>query len=66
MSTEIKPNIGRALPVALTEAGRSLLDQADGIVLDVDDRMTADLAPDDVRRLASLLTTCVRNLRSCR
>lgn len=39
------PSTGRALPIALTAAGRSQLDRADGIVLDVDDRMTADLAP---------------------
>ncbi|SFN44902.1 hypothetical protein SAMN05421805_104394 [Saccharopolyspora antimicrobica] len=48
--------------MTLTEQGRALLDEADGIVLDADDRMTAGLAHADVRRLAELLTACAENL----
>lgn len=57
-----RPDGGRALPVTLTEAGRSLLGQADEIVFAVDDRMTAGLSAEDVRRLEAMLTTCVQNL----
>ncbi|GHF53404.1 DNA-binding MarR family transcriptional regulator [Amycolatopsis bartoniae] len=57
-----RPTSGRALPVTLTEDGRSLLVQAQEIVLDVDDRMTAGLAPAEVRRLVSLLEVCAQNL----
>ncbi|MDA3646455.1 MarR family transcriptional regulator [Saccharopolyspora indica] len=57
-----QPTTGRARPVTLTERGRALLDEADGIVLDTDSRMTAGLAHADVRRLAELLTACAENL----
>ncbi|MGW1677970.1 MarR family winged helix-turn-helix transcriptional regulator [Saccharopolyspora sp. NPDC002376] len=57
-----RPTSGRARPVSLTDRGRALLDEANGIVLAVEDRMTADLAPDDVRQLAALLSTCVASL----
>ncbi len=57
-----RPTAGRALPITLTEAGRSRLDRADRIVLDVERRMLADLPPDEVDRLATLLAACARNL----
>ncbi|MDI3405014.1 MarR family winged helix-turn-helix transcriptional regulator [Streptomyces cavernicola] len=53
---------GRALPVTLTAEGRALLDRADRIVLDVEERMIADLPSDDVGRLATLLADCARKL----
>ncbi|QIS19752.1 MarR family winged helix-turn-helix transcriptional regulator [Nocardia terpenica] len=56
------PTIGRALPVTLTPGGRSLLDRADAIVFDVEARMLTGIPSKDVRRLASLLTTCLGNL----
>jgi len=62
VSVATRPTARRALPITLTDTGRSLLDQADSVVLDVEERMTADLAAGDVRRLASLLTACIRNL----
>ncbi|MGI8334355.1 MarR family winged helix-turn-helix transcriptional regulator [Actinomadura scrupuli] len=61
-SVATQPTAGRALPVTLTDAGRSLLGQADDIVLDVEERMLTGLPPDDVRQLAALLTACTRNL----
>jgi DNA-binding MarR family transcriptional regulator len=57
-----QPIAGRALPVTLTDAGQSILDQADEIVLDVEKRMVASLPPGEVQRLASLLTACARSL----
>lgn len=57
-----QPTARRALPVTLTESGRSLLDQADTIVDEVERRMTADLPADDLHRLRSLLAACARNL----
>ncbi|MFF3568489.1 MarR family winged helix-turn-helix transcriptional regulator [Nocardia jiangxiensis] len=57
-----QPSTGRARPVTLTESGRAQLDRADAIVLDIDNRMTADLAPADLRQLAALLTTCIESL----
>jgi DNA-binding MarR family transcriptional regulator len=57
-----EPTARRALPVTLTETGRSLLGQADAIVFDTEQRMIADVPPDEVLRLAELLTTCARNL----
>ncbi|MEN3266370.1 MarR family transcriptional regulator [Pseudonocardia sp.] len=57
-----KPIAGRALPVTLTEAGQSILDQADEIVLDVEKRMIMGLPPGEVERLATLLTACARSL----
>jgi DNA-binding MarR family transcriptional regulator len=62
VSVAAQPTAGRVLPVTLTDAGRSLLDQADSIVLDVEKRMLTSLPPDEVQRLASLLTACARNL----
>ena len=61
-SVATRPTAGRALPITLSDAGRSLLNRADVIVLDAEDRMIADLRSDEVDRLASLLTTCARNL----
>ncbi|MDA3626790.1 MarR family transcriptional regulator [Saccharopolyspora sp. WRP15-2] len=61
-SVSDQPTSGRARPVSLTDRGRALLGEAHSIVLAVEDRMTADLAPDDVRRLAALLSTCVASL----
>jgi DNA-binding MarR family transcriptional regulator len=61
-SVATQPTAGRALPVTLTDPGRSLLGQAEKIVLDVEKRMLTDLPPDEVRQLASLLTACARNL----
>jgi len=57
-----QPTERRALPVTLTDRGRSLLEQADAIVLDVERRMLGDLPAKDVDRLAALLTRCVQNL----
>jgi DNA-binding MarR family transcriptional regulator len=57
-----RPTARRALPVTLTDAGRSLLGQADGIVLDVEQRMIATLTAAEVGHLESLLVTCARNL----
>ncbi|WP_067884596.1 MarR family winged helix-turn-helix transcriptional regulator [Nocardia vaccinii] len=57
-----QPATGRSRPVTLTELGRSQLDRADAIVMDIDGRMTGDLPPADLRRLAALLTTCIENL----
>ena len=48
--------------MTLTDRGRSLLEQADAIVLDVERRMLGDLPAKDVDRLAALLTRCVQNL----
>lgn len=62
VSVAERPVTGRARPVTLTEAGRSLLAKAERIVLDIDDRMTSGLAPEQVRQLATLLTTCITNL----
>ncbi|MFF4624574.1 MarR family winged helix-turn-helix transcriptional regulator [Nonomuraea jabiensis] len=61
-SVAAQPTAGRALPVTLTDAGRSLLGQAEDIVFDVENRMLTGLPPDDVQQLASLLTACTRNL----
>ncbi|MGP3955849.1 MarR family winged helix-turn-helix transcriptional regulator [Nonomuraea sp. 3N208] len=61
-SVAARPTTGRALPITLTEAGQTLLDQADTIVLDVEERMITGLPPSDVHKLASLLTACTRNL----
>ena len=61
-SIATRPTAGRALPITLTDAGKTLLDQADAIVLDVEERMIAGFPPDEVHRLASLLTACARNL----
>jgi hypothetical protein len=44
-SVATQPTAGRALPTTLTDAGQSLLTLADGIVLDVEKRMIADLPP---------------------
>lgn len=57
-----QPTVGRALPITLADTGRSLLDQADGIVLDVDNRMLADLTDEDTRQLVSLLDSCIKSL----
>lgn len=57
-----RPTSGRALPVTLTDQGESLLARADDIVLDVEDRMIADIPERDVERLATLLRTCARNV----
>ncbi|GAA4613499.1 MULTISPECIES: MarR family winged helix-turn-helix transcriptional regulator [Saccharopolyspora] len=57
-----RPATGRARPVSLTDRGRAVLEEANGVVLDVDDRMTSGIDPDDVRKLAALLTTCADNL----
>jgi len=54
-----RPTSGRALPVTITDAGRTLLDQADTIVLDVEARMNVGLPVD---QLADLLRSCARNL----
>ena len=62
-SVAAQPTTGRVLPVTLTDAGQSLLDQADNIVLDVEKRMITGLPPGEVQRLAALLTDCARNLR---
>ncbi|MER7014507.1 MarR family transcriptional regulator [Saccharopolyspora sp. NPDC000359] len=56
------PTAGRAKPVTLTDRGRALLDEADGIVLDVDARMTSSLAPEKAQELAALLSACADNL----
>lgn len=61
-SVAARPTTGRAQPINLTEAGRALLDQADAIVLDVEERMLTGLPAGEVRELASLLTACTRNL----
>jgi DNA-binding MarR family transcriptional regulator len=61
-SVAAHPIAGRALPVTLTDAGQSLLDQAEEIVLDVEKRMITGLPPGEVQRLASLLTACARNV----
>lgn len=61
-SIATRPTAGRALPITLTDAGQTLLDRADAIVLDVEERMIAGLPPGEVHRLASLLTACARNL----
>ena len=57
-----RPTVGRALPITLSDTGRALLDDADAVVLDVDNRMVAALAEEDTRRLVSLLDRCVRSL----
>ena len=58
-----QPTAGRALPVILTAKGQDLLDRADRIVRDVEQQMVASLPPAEVRRLASLLTSCTRSLK---
>ncbi|MEU7740556.1 MarR family transcriptional regulator [Nonomuraea sp. NPDC049158] len=62
VSVATQPTSGRALPVTITDAGQSLLDQAHSVVLDVEERMITDLPPGDVEQLASLLTACAQNL----
>jgi len=62
VSVAAQPTSGKALPVTLTADGRALLDRADGIVLDVEERMIAGLPSDSVEQLSSLLTACARNL----
>ena len=61
-SVATRPTARRALPITLTDRGRSVLDEADAIVLDVELTMLDGLPPEDVRRLAALLSACVRNL----
>lgn len=61
-SVAARPATGRALPITLTEAGRALLDQADAIVLDVEEHMITGLPAGEVRKLAFLLTACTQNL----
>ncbi|NBE55083.1 MarR family winged helix-turn-helix transcriptional regulator [Streptomyces boluensis] len=62
VSVAARPSTGRALPVTLTAEGRAVLDRADRVVLDVEERMIAGLPSDTVDQLSSLLTACVRNL----
>ncbi|MFI6600752.1 MarR family winged helix-turn-helix transcriptional regulator [Nonomuraea sp. NPDC050536] len=50
---------GRALPVTLTDEGRALLERAEAIVLEVEERMIAGLPADE---LAGLLRACAENL----
>ncbi|WP_067676416.1 MarR family winged helix-turn-helix transcriptional regulator [Nocardia miyunensis] len=57
-----QPTTGRSRPVTLTESGRSQLNRADAIVMEMDTRMTEDLTHADLRRLAALLNTCIENL----
>lgn len=57
-----RPTSGRALPITLTDTGRTVLDRADDIVLGMDDRMLAGLTDEDTRQLISLLDRCIRNL----
>ena len=61
-SVASRPATGRALPITLTADGRTLLDQADTIVLDVEKRMIAGMPPREVQHLTALLTTCAENL----
>lgn len=62
LSVADQPAAGRARPVTLTKSGRSQLDRAETIVIAMDDHMTADLTPDDLDRLKSLLTGCIEKL----
>jgi DNA-binding MarR family transcriptional regulator len=62
VSVAARPAVGRALPVSLTDAGRSLLDRADAMVLAVEERMLSGLPPDEVQQLSTLLGACARNL----
>ena len=57
-----RPTAGRVLPVTLTDAGRFRLEQAESIVLDVEQRMLDGLPPDQVHHLGALLTRCAGNL----
>ncbi|GAA3763887.1 MarR family winged helix-turn-helix transcriptional regulator [Micromonospora maritima] len=50
---------GRALPVALTEAGRDVLTRADEIVAGVERRMTSVLSEGARHRLLADLAACV-------
>jgi DNA-binding MarR family transcriptional regulator len=59
-----QPTTRRALPITLTDTGRSLLSQADAIVLETEQRMIAEIHPNEVRKLATLLTTCAQNLET--
>ncbi|MDT0301440.1 MarR family winged helix-turn-helix transcriptional regulator [Streptomonospora wellingtoniae] len=52
------PAGGRAQPVNLTDAGRSLLAEAEAIVLETEARMTAGLSGDEAEQLAGLLRRC--------
>ncbi|WP_285576909.1 MarR family winged helix-turn-helix transcriptional regulator [Actinoallomurus iriomotensis] len=62
VSVADRPKTGRARPISLTPAGRTLLDQAHTIVLETEERMLAGLPPGEVRRLAALPTACAENL----
>ncbi|MGP3914994.1 MarR family winged helix-turn-helix transcriptional regulator [Nonomuraea sp. 10N515B] len=61
-SVAARPTTGRALPITLTAAGRTVLDQADAIVLDVEERLITGFPSGEVHKLASLLTACAHNL----
>lgn len=50
---------GRALPVRLTDEGRVLLERAERIVLDVDERMITGIPAGELERL---LKACAKNL----
>ncbi|WP_214318381.1 MarR family winged helix-turn-helix transcriptional regulator [Nonomuraea sediminis] len=58
-SVASEPTTGRALPVRLTDEGRVLLERAERIVLDVDERMIAGVPTGELERL---LKACAKNL----
>jgi DNA-binding MarR family transcriptional regulator len=57
-----RPGHGRIRDAELTDAGRTLLAQADSLADALDDRMTADLDDQQRRHLADLLRQCVTTL----
>jgi DNA-binding MarR family transcriptional regulator len=56
--TERAP-VGRALPTALTAAGRTLLAQATDVANAVDRRMVSRLSPAQVAQLQAALASCI-------
>jgi DNA-binding MarR family transcriptional regulator len=56
------PPVGRALPAELTEAGRTLLEQASRVVAGVERRMLAGLPTGHLDRLREDLAACIAAL----
>ncbi|HEV2640292.1 MAG TPA: MarR family transcriptional regulator [Actinocrinis sp.] len=60
------PDHGRILQAELTEQGRELLRHCEAAVTLIEDRMLADLDPDQRRHLVTALTTCIAALSPSR
>lgn len=54
-----RPGHGRILDVHLTESGKELLADANAVVAEVEDRMTAELGPENRRQLLDMLQRCI-------